>query len=240
MNELIDQCEKVQPHSDWADLRTIDYESELPRLLEWFRTQFKVLSESEEAVGCHLYLSNPMKFLSKREQDACMLAMRSATDQFAGCKSETERNQALEQFSQVQAQMFAASHTTTDIGLGYYPGYQRSQDPDLWLDGDHSVSADAESYVLDQLYEISYRTRNPHTPVEGSHGIDTDSEWAIGLGYAILVTRSIAEATALSQFGGHPAKIAFTAGWASGDVEFVGELTTHEGFSPGQWGSSTA
>lgn len=240
MNELIDQCEKVQPHSDWADLRLINYESEFPRLLEWFRTEFHALSEPDEAVGCHLYLSNPSKFLDKREQNACMVAMKSATDQFAACNTEIERNKALEQFSQVQARMFAASRATTDIGLGYYSGYQRSNDPDLWLDEDHSVSADAESCVLDQLYEISYRTRNPLTPVEDSLGIATESEWAIGLGYAILVTRSIAEATDLSLFGGRPARIAFTAGWQSGDVEFIGELTTHDGFTPGRWGSSNA
>lgn len=58
MGALIDQCEAVQPHSDWAKLRSLPY-ADISDLLEWVQTPFREEPPSAQLKGLWFGLFNP-------------------------------------------------------------------------------------------------------------------------------------------------------------------------------------
>lgn len=231
LNELIDHCELIYPHPDWAELRLIDFESELPRLIDWFQTGLKKLTLTADSAGCLFLLTNPSRPSGDIDMAALLEDLKAAIHASNTAASEAAKDQARKRFAQIQAMMLGCGETTTDLEVAWLDGYNVAGNPVEWMESPPaSPFIPAESAALHQLYEKSYKTRNPLNPVVQALG--NQAEWALGLAYAILVTRAIAEATDLSPYEGRPARIAFATGWSSGDIEFAGELIGGAGFTP--------
>jgi hypothetical protein len=237
LNELIDHCERIYPHSDWAELRLIDFESELPRLIDWFQTGLKKLTLTSDSAGCLLLFTNPSRPSGDIDMASLLEDMKAAIHASNTAASEAAKDQARKRFAQIQAMMLGCGDTTTDLEVAWLDGYNVAGKPAEWMESPPaSPFIPAESAALHQLYEKSYKTRNPLNPVPQALG--NQAEWALGMAYAILVTRAIAEATDLSLHEGMTARIAFATGWSSGDIEFAGELIGGAWFTPKRSGSS--
>lgn len=60
MHKLIDECERQRPHSDWAHIRRIDFDADLPALTQWLAGAWREGALHEGHQGLWFGIVNPI------------------------------------------------------------------------------------------------------------------------------------------------------------------------------------